>query len=146
MNSLKVLSNHIDIIIRGYFLSGMHYDEILAFLYLRQNVEMSLSTLKRKLRTMKLYKKKHFSDFCTVIDFIQAQLKTFGQLCEYRWIHHRCIQNGIVVTQDTVRVMLQELDPEGVENRKRTRLRLRKYASKGPNYVWHLDAYDKLKP
>ena len=29
---------------------------------------------------------------------------------------------------------------------KRHQLQRRKYYSKGPNYVWHLDGYDKLKP
>lgn len=144
--SSEASRSHTDFIIKDYFLSGMHYEEILAFLYLRHNMVMSLSTLKRKLRSMKLDRKKHFSSLSTVIDFIQAQLKTSGQLCGYRWIHQRCIQNGLVVTQNTVRVMLQELDPEGVEYRRRKRLRRRKYASKGPNYVWHMDSYDKLKP
>ena len=38
------------------------------------------------------------------------------------------------------------LDPEGIAARKRHRLRRRQYKSKGPNFVWHIDSYDKLKP
>lgn len=41
---------------------------------------------------------------------------------------------------------MRELDPEGVELRKRNCLRRRKYYSRGPNWVWHIDGYDKLKP
>ena len=37
-------------------------------------------------------------------------------------------------------------DPEGVKHRLRHRLRRRVYRSKGPNYLWHIDGYDKLKP
>ena len=41
---------------------------------------------------------------------------------------------------------MKELDPAGVDARRRSTLRRRLYYSKGPNWVWHLDGYDKLKP
>ena len=41
---------------------------------------------------------------------------------------------------------MKELDPEGAVRRQRHQLQQRKYYSKGPNYVWHLDGYDQLKP
>ena len=50
------------------------------------------------------------------------------------------------MTQDTVRVIQQLLDPEGVEARRRHRLIRRTYKSSGPNETWHIDGYDKLKP
>ena len=33
-----------------------------------------------------------------------------------------------------------------MEERKHHRLKRRKYESPGPNYCWHVDGYDKLKP
>ena len=48
--------------------------------------------------------------------------------------------------RDVVRRVLKVFDPEGVEHRSRHRLRRRVYLSKGPNYLWHIDGYDKLKP
>ena len=42
--------------------------------------------------------------------------------------------------------MVCNKDPEGVQLRKRRRLRRRKYTSPGPNFVWHIDGHDKLKP
>ena len=45
-----------------------------------------------------------------------------------------------------VRLILRELDPEGVELRKARRRRRRMYFARGPNFVWHFDGYDKLKP
>ena len=39
----------------------------------------------------------------------------------------------------------RELDPEGVLFRKRHRLTRRLYINKGPNYLIHIDGYDKLK-
>ena len=41
---------------------------------------------------------------------------------------------------------MKAIDPEGVAARKRRSLKRRLYYSKGPNWVWHLDGYDKLKP
>jgi hypothetical protein len=37
-------------------------------------------------------------------------------------------------------------DPEGVAMRKSKSLKRRLYYSKGPNFSWHLDGYDKLSP
>ena len=45
-----------------------------------------------------------------------------------------------------VRPALKIVNPEGVETRSRGRLMRRKYKTKGPNYLWHIDGYDKLKP
>lgn len=42
--------------------------------------------------------------------------------------------------------MLKILDPEGVQLRSRHRLQRRKYKTAGPNHIWHIDGYDKLKP
>ncbi|XP_052765590.1 uncharacterized protein LOC128206898 [Mya arenaria] len=50
------------------------------------------------------------------------------------------------ITRELSRELVRIIDPEGVERRKRHRLRRRQYISRGPNYVWHLDGYDKLAP
>lgn len=41
---------------------------------------------------------------------------------------------------------MKSLDPEGMNARLRKRLKRRSYSSPGPNFVWHIDGYDKLKP
>lgn len=41
---------------------------------------------------------------------------------------------------------MRDLDSEGVEMRKRKYLKRRSYFARGPNWSWHLDGYDKLKP
>lgn len=38
------------------------------------------------------------------------------------------------------------LDPQGTELRKANRLVRRQYKCPGPNFVWHIDGFDKLKP
>jgi hypothetical protein len=44
-----------------------------------------------------------------------------------------------------VRQQLKLLDPEGVEARSRHKLIRRIYRNKGPNFLVHLDGYDKIK-
>ncbi|KAG5872745.1 hypothetical protein JTB14_002208 [Gonioctena quinquepunctata] len=53
----------------------------------------------------------------------------------------------VVVQQESVRLVLNILDPKGVTLRRRNELRRRReYFSKGPNFLWHIDSYDELKP
>ena len=47
--------------------------------------------------------------------------------------------------RESVRLILRQLDPLGVELRLRRKFRRRKYVSKGPNFTIHIDGYDKLK-
>jgi hypothetical protein len=58
----------------------------------------------------------------------------------------KCLQNGFSIPREDVRVMLLHLDPENVESRRSRRLLRRTYFAKGPNYIWHVDGYEKLKP
>jgi hypothetical protein len=53
---------------------------------------------------------------------------------------------SIIVDQETVRELLKIMDPDGVAVRSRHRLQRREYRTEGPNHVWHIDGYDKLKP
>ena len=78
--------------------------------------------------------------------FLQEQLNQYGMLHGYKLMHLKCIQAGLVVTQTTIRHLLLILDPRGVQLRKRNRLRRRLYINAGPNFLWHVDSYDKLKP
>ena len=135
-----------DQLIEQYFKSGLNHKEIISVLATKYHLTLSLRHLKRILKRHDLYRRKHKSSNDRVIGFLQDQLRKSGKLHGYRWMHFKCIQNGLVVTQDTVRFLLQILDPAGVEQRKRRRLRCRKYKGIGPNYIWHLDSYDKLKP
>ena len=60
------------------------------------------------------------------------------------WV--KCRQAGFVVQKETIRYLLQLIDPVGVDTRRKRRLKRRVYHAKGPNFAWHLDGYDKLKP
>lgn len=71
---------------------------------------------------------------------------TNGQMQGYHWLHLRAVQRGFVVSQETIRCIIKLVDPQGVELRRARRLRRRQYICSGPNALWHIDGYDKLKP
>ena len=50
------------------------------------------------------------------------------------------------VRRDTIMQCLRVIDPEGVERHKRRRLKRRRYVTPGPNFLWHVDGWDKLAP
>ena len=89
--------------------------------------------------------RKHFSDLSNVIEFIESGLRTSGCVHGYRWMHLKCLSNGLIVTRENVREILRELDPLGVEMRSHRLLQRKTYSSKGQNYMCHIDGYDKLK-
>lgn len=107
---------------------------------------MRLRTLKRHLNRLGLYRRKNFTNVETVFEVLDNDVRHYGQLHGYRWQHQRLLQANIVVTEDTVRNILRIVDPVGVALRRRNRLRRRVYRNPGPNFTWHLDSYDKLKP
>ena len=61
-------------------------------------------------------------------------------------MHDKLRKNHRIVTdRETVRLILSHLDPDGVQIRRQRRLRWRLYSVLGPNYLWHIDGWDKLK-
>lgn len=77
---------------------------------------------------------------------IEEELGGSGCFIGYRKMWWRLKQKGLVVRRETVREMLVELDPIGVETRREKKLRRRVYSGNGPNFIWHIDGHDKLKP
>lgn len=137
--------NRRDRLVENYFFLGLQQKEIIAMLEIVHNTVLHPRTLKRLLHKLQLHRRKNCTEFGYVLSFIKDQLDKSGQLHGYRWMHLKCIQHGLVVTQDAVRKALFLLDREGVEMRRRKRLRRRRYKNAGPNAVWHIDSYDKLK-
>ncbi|KAJ8307126.1 hypothetical protein KUTeg_015210 [Tegillarca granosa] len=73
-------------------------------------------------------------------------LRESSRLYGYKFMHLKSIQHGFVVNQETVRLLMHFLDPVGIEHRRRGRLQRRVYNNPGPDFMWHMDSYDKLKP
>ncbi len=102
--------------------------------------------MSRKLKKLGLTRRKARTPLTRVIDQVIAELKDSGPSLGNRSIHQRLIEKGIQTDRETIRISLSVIDPVGVQLRSTHQLRRRKYYAKGPNYVWHIDGNDKLKP
>ena len=125
---------------------GFKYKEIIAILERCHRKKVSLRTLHRLLRQQNLYRKGIQSPVPDIVSFIQHELQGSGSCIGYCAMQQRCIKNRLNVSRTIVAQVMKDLDPAGLDARRRRTLRRRLYYSKGPNWVWHLDGYDKLKP
>ena len=134
-------------LIECYFNLGLDYSEIINFLLLVHGIRLSVRQLKRVLFSKGSCRRKNHSDIEEVIAAVERELDGSGSLIGYRQMHQRLrVDYGLVVSRETVRHALKLLDPDGVERRSQHKLKRRAYSAKGPNFIWHLDGYDKLKP
>ncbi|XP_024117477.2 uncharacterized protein LOC112139011 [Oryzias melastigma] len=137
----------VDELIAKYFTEGHSYEVIVDFLATKHSVSLSLSSLKRRLEDAGLTRKKNYTPLATVQAAITDELKGSGQLFGYRAMWQTLKQKySFVVKRDDVMHLMAEMDPIRVENRSKRRFFRRVYRSVGPNEVWHVDGYDKLKP
>ena len=136
-----------DEIIERYFCLGLSNAEILGFIVNVHGICLSLRQLKRILRKRKCTRQNNQDNVEDVVCAIENELKGSGSVIGYRSMHQRLTNEyGLIVTTNTVQVVMKILDSDGVESRSRHQLRRRLYNAKGPNYLWHIDCYDKLKP
>ena len=136
-----------DSLIECYFSLGLSYSEILSFLLLVHGIRISIRQLKRILCSKGLRRRRNHSELREIIAAVEREFEGSGSLIGYQQMHQRLrIDYGLVVSRETVRLTLKTLDPSGVERRSQHKLKRRSYSAKGPNFIWHLDGYDKLKP
>jgi len=64
-------------------------------------------------------------------------------LCGYRSVWNSLHSEGLRVPQSFVRNVINIVDPEGTAL---CRLKRRRYINLGPDFAWHIDGYDKIKP
>lgn len=133
-------------LVKRYFEMGLCYSEIAVALTHKHRIVISERTIKRISASLGLFRRKYKSNLCDVALFIEETLESCGQLHGYRWMYWKAVLAGYRVSQDDIRRLLSIQDPGGVLIRKRNRLKRRVYNSKGPNYMWHIDGNDKLKP
>ena len=123
--------------LRVYFGLGIKYQDILECYAIIYGIVMSMSSLKRQLKWLGLFRRKYYTDVLKVMSFILENLSGSAQSHEYKIMHLKCLQNGYKVTQETVHLLLHILDPEGVKFRSCNRLRRRLYSNLGQLSVAH---------
>ena len=133
----------------GYFCDGFSYLEIIELLRVQHNCNVKLSVFKAWLKKHSIYKRplQNRRDRNEIVQqAVLEELQGSGSIMGYRRMHKTLQNKGICCRREDVRLMMRALDPDGVDLRRRRRLRRRRYHSLGPNYVWHIDGHDKLKP
>ena len=140
----ELINQDRDEIIRQYFNLGFSYNEILAFLLIYHGICIGMRQLHRILRAMGL-RRNNCANTNAVINRIMYEIAGSGRDLGYRSMQARLRLSGINVDRESVRIILAALDPEGVASRRHRRLRRREYVTKGPNYLYHVDGWDKLK-
>lgn len=134
-------------ILENYIHLGYENKVILAFLEQRHGISISLSTLKRRLQDYSLCRREKFVNVENLKNIIREEILGPGILRGYRAVWHSLrLIHHIHVPRRIVAQLLRELDPEGTLQRRSRRLARRRYTSYGPNFCWHADGYDKLKP
>ena len=79
-----------------------------------------------------------------LIEVIHRNLQTSGLSFDYRVMHSKLRENGCTIDAETVGLIIKVLDP-GVAYRTTHRSRSRTNRCAGPNHLWHIGGYDKLK-
>ena len=70
-----------------------------------------------------------------------------GSFMGYRQLTRRLRRKcDLKVRRDTVMRALSIIDPEGVERPKKCALKTRRYGTPGPNFLQHVDGWDKRSP
>ncbi|KAL3972486.1 atypical protein kinase C iota type [Sarotherodon galilaeus] len=117
---------------------GLRHGEILLLLSSLDSIVISMRTLRRNLKHMGLYRRKNESDPIEVAGFLIDQMEKHGRL------HGRLCCHA-----EYCETLLKYLDSCGVEQQCRNRL-MHDFSNAdapnpGPNFMWHVDSYDKLK-
>lgn len=134
-------------LINRYFRQGYTNKEISQLLLAVHRIRISEPHFKRMFRNQGLKRRTDNIDIYNTINAILYVTENSGQCLGYRTILKRLITDcGLVIQRDKVMELMRVIDPDGVERRKQKRLLRRQYAAPGPNFVWHIDGYDKLKP
>ena len=133
--------------IRHYFSKNYDYNTILNFLEKYHEIKISKRTLLNRLKVFGLCRRGRAVDEQLVREHILRELDGSGSLLGYSSMWRRFNSKyDINVPRSTVHILLVELDPEETLQRKAHRLKRRQYSNPGPNFCWHSDGYNKLKP
>ena len=123
------LDKTLGLFLSDYFSNGFTYLEIQEFLRVYHRQAISLSTIKRHLKKLNLFRrpvKRILTDGATLLAAVREKLSGRGSNIGYRrvWVHLR--KTAFKVRQEDVRQAILEYDPDGVSKRKRRKLRRRK--------------------
>ena len=107
-------------IVRHYFFKGFTYEEIRMFLQKNHGLEISITTLKRRIKAYGLRRREPDYDVNEIRAAIEDIVDGYGLQLK-----------GLRVPRIVVQEILNEIDPEGTEMRRAHRLKRRVYHNPG---------------
>lgn len=130
---------------KKYFEYGYKYQKICDILKSRHSIQISLTQLNIKSYGLRR-KNIEESPISKIAAAVLFECAESGSCLGYRssWLRLKK-EHGLTVKCYTVSKLQGIIDFEGKELRKRRRLKRRNYTTPGPNYMIHIDGYDKLK-
>ena len=112
-----------------YFSLDFSYSDILSFLSLYHNIEMSSRHLRRLLSDLGR-RRRVYSDLDIVIDAVETEISETGNNLGCRAMRDRLLRRyNLSATRETVGTILRELYPDAVQMRIQRRLHRREYHS-----------------
>ncbi|XP_076109565.1 uncharacterized protein LOC143078594 [Mytilus galloprovincialis] len=136
-----------DELVAYYFTSSYTAKEIAGFLLFVHNKFVSVKTVYRMMKRLRLRRYGAESPLINIVQKIiqlhKQGYSNIGYRAMWKILNSCC---GINATQETVRIALKAIHYDGVVARSRRRLVRRRYCNLGPNFCIHIDRYDKLKP
>ena len=131
--------------IKNYFYDGYSYLEIIKFVSKYHDISISLRRLHRILRNLGLFRRKQHSNVNEILLVLIYMLKDSSSSLGYRSMHQKLRRLGYITNKETVRLCLKNLEESHVALRQCWRLQRQQYISPGPDHMWHIEGYDKLK-
>ncbi|XP_060565008.1 uncharacterized protein LOC132724202 [Ruditapes philippinarum] len=109
-----------------------------------QLLGVSESTIYRNMRRHGISKYAFTSIEDHQLDVVMAKILEEFPRCGEMMLRNLLGEKGIKIQRFRVRDALKRLDSDGVQERKRKRLKRRVYCVQGPNELWHIDTNHKL--
>ena len=140
--------NSVEECVAAYWRKGYRYAAILIFLSVYHGIHWTLRQLKYFIsHKLGLRRRGNQSSIADIRRAIYLELNGSGRCLGYRSMPRRLQHDyHLSVGKHVIRTLLQNIDPYGVNQRRRRRLERRRYRNPGPNGAWHIDGYDKLAP
>ena len=124
--------------------------EIACFLAVHHRIVLYIRTIKRILKRLNLKRagKRNQSPLESIVRAIVQEIdNSSGSFLGYKQLAQRLTRKyKLNVTRDLILRYVRVIDPGGVNNQRKRRLKRRKYTNPGPNFLWHNDGWDKLAP
>lgn len=125
-------------VLEGYLDDGFKIKEIASLL------SVSESTVYRRMGRHGLSQLQFTEITDDDLDKVVEELTREYPSCGEGLLKELLVDRGVKVQRMRLRDSIHRVDHEGVENRKRGRLRRRTYNVQGPNALWHIDTNHKL--